>query len=109
MTTDVIRGLMEKVTHAPEVGVVRDRYGYRLVQDGEETYLRRVTTLLQGLPKHWLGNWAAKVVAEFAVDNHEAWKGLDRTNAVKLLKGAPWSKRDDAGDRGTAVHHALEC
>lgn len=109
MTHDMIRGLMEEMQHAPEVEVVRDRYGYRLVRDGEETCLRRVTTLLQGIPKAWLGNWAAKCVAEFAVDNRQAWEGLDRTNAVKLLKGVPWSKRDDAGDRGTAVHKALEC
>lgn len=105
MTTDMIRGLMEEVEVAPTVDVVRDRYGYRVNGD----YLRRVTTLLRGLPKDWLGNWAAKCVAEFAYDNQEAWRTLDRTNAIKLLKGAPWSKRDDAGDRGTAVHKALEC
>jgi len=104
MTDDVIRGLMEEAQIAPEVEVSRNRYGYRI--DGK--YLRRVTTLLRGIPKDWLGNWAAKTVAEFAVDHWDAWTKLSRTDAVKLLKGAPWSKRDDAGDRGTAVHRALE-
>lgn len=27
---------------------------------------------------------------------------------MKLLKGAPWSQRDDAADRGTAIHAAVE-
>jgi hypothetical protein len=96
---------MDEVAVAPTVEVVRNRYGYTV--DGQR--LRRVTTLLRGIPKDWLGNWAAKVVAEFAVEHKEAWEGLPPTDAIKLLKGSPWSKRDDAGDRGTAVHNALEC
>lgn len=99
-----IEALMERVKDAPGVEVTRDRYGYRI--DGE--FYRRVTTFCQGLPKPWLASWAAKEVAEFAVDNREQWSTFSRTNAVKLLKGAPWSKRDDAGDRGTAVHNTLE-
>lgn len=86
----------------------RNRYGYEV--DGE--FLRRVTTHLGGIAKPWLGGWAAKEVAKFAVEN---WKMLlelikkgETTQAIKLLKGAPWSKRDDAADRGTAVHNAIE-
>lgn len=104
MTNDMLTGLMEDLEIAPTVEVTRDRYGYRV--NGE--YLRRVTTLLRGIPKDWLGNWAAKTVAEFAVDHRDAWVDLPRTDAVKLLKGSPWSRRDDAGDRGTAIHNALE-
>ena len=104
MTDDVMRGLQEQVKAAKTVTVTRNRYGYEL--DGER--LKRVTTLLQGIPKGWLGTWAAKMVAEFAVDHRNAWAELPRTDAIKLLKGAPWSKRDDAGDRGTAIHAALE-
>lgn len=104
MTNDMLQGIMEDLTIAPTAEVTRDRYGYRV--NGE--YLRRVTTLLRGIPKDWLGNWAAKTVAEFAYDNRDAWWTLSRTDAVKLLKGSPWSKRDDAGDRGAAIHNALE-
>lgn len=104
MTNDTLKGIMDDLQSAPTAEVTLDRYGYRV--NGE--YLRRVTTLLQGIPKAWLGNWAAKTVAEFAYDNKDAWTSLSRTDAVKLLKGSPWSKRDDAGDRGTAIHNALE-
>lgn len=86
------------------VEVTRNRYGYRI--DGE--FLRRVTTFVNGIPKDALPPWAAKTVAEFAVEHKDAWETLPKTDAVKLLKGVPWSKRDDAGDRGTAVHRALE-
>lgn len=87
-----------------EVTILRNRYGYTI--DGD--FYRRVTTFCGGIPKPWLGSWAAKEVAEFAYSNRDAWTNLPETDAVKLLKGAPWSKRDDAGDRGTAVHQALE-
>lgn len=97
--------LKEELADAPEVTVTRDRYGYRV--NGE--FFRRVTTYCGGIPKPWLGAWAAKMVAEYAVDHIDAWKILpSRTDQVKLLKGTPWSKRDDAGDRGTAVHKTLE-
>lgn len=87
-----------------QVEVSRDRYGYRI--DG--TFLRRVTTLCGGIPKDALPGWAAREVAMFAVEHRESWENLPKTDAVKLLKGVPWSKRDDAGDRGTAVHKTLE-
>lgn len=87
-----------------QVHVDRDRYGYKV--DGN--FLRRVTTHLGGIPKPWLGGWAAKEVATFAVEHRDQWLDLPKTDAKKLLKGAPWSKRDDAADRGTAIHEALE-
>ena len=90
---------------APErVEVSRNRYGYTI----GGTFLRRVTTLCGGIPKDALPGWAAKSVAEFAVDHRDVWAELPKTDAIKLLKGVPWSKRDDAGDRGTAVHRTLE-
>lgn len=93
-----------RAKNAPTVTVTRDRYGYRV--DGN--FLRRVTTLCSGIPKPWLGGWVGKMVAEFALDHAEEISKLDRTDALKLLKGSPYSKRDDAGDRGTAVHNAIE-
>lgn len=87
-----------------EVKLVRDRYGYRV----NGVYVRRVTTLLGGLPKPALTGWAAKTVAHFAVQHKSSWVNLPATDAVKLLKGAPWSQRDDAADRGSAIHAAIE-
>lgn len=101
---DKLQALMDETKEATEVTITRDRYGYRI--DGQ--FYRRVTTLCGGLPKPWLGSWAAKMVAEFAVEHRESWMELPKTDAIKLLKGAPWSKRDEAGIRGTAVHDALD-
>lgn len=102
MTTATLEKL--KAETGPEVAYSVNRYGY--VVDGKR--LRRVTTLLGGIPKDALPNWAAKEVAEFAYDNRAHWSELDRTNAVNLLKGAPWAKRDDAADRGLAIHKTVE-
>lgn len=99
-----IKSLKEQMAEATEIELTRDRYGYRVEGD----FLRRVTTMLQGVPKPWLGNWAAKVVAEYAVEHRDKWQELPPTDAIKLLKGSPWTKRDDAGVRGAAVHEALE-
>lgn len=87
-----------------EVALVRDRYGYKV----NGRYFRRVTTLLDGIPKPALTTWAARTVAEFAVEHKDSWLSLPRTDAVKLLKGSPWSRRDDAADRGTAIHAGVE-
>ena len=79
----------------------------RLYAWGDETF-RSVTTLLGALGKPWLGGWAAKMVAEYAYDRRDKWDGLTKAEAVRLLKGAPWDKRDAAADVGTAVHSAIE-
>jgi hypothetical protein len=81
-----------------------DRYGYKINGD----FFPRVTSFVGMLPKPWLGAWAAKMVAQKAVDD-PSWRKLSRETAVKKLKGAPWEKRDAAGDRGSAVHKAIEC
>lgn len=67
-----------------------------------------VTTVLDALPKPALMYWAAKLVAEFSVDNLDTLKSLDRTAAVQLAKGAPNRDRDKKADVGTAVHEAVE-
>jgi hypothetical protein len=66
-----------------------------------------VTTILGAAPKPWLGRWAAKMVAEYAL---KALPGLTGTpeEIIADLKGAPWRVRDEAGERGTAVHLAAE-
>lgn len=92
-----------------EIEILRDRFGYKIGPPaGDKAFLRRVTTLCNGIPKDALPYWAAKSVAEFAIEHRERWEGLPKTDALKLLKGVPWSERDDKGDRGTAVHKTLE-
>lgn len=79
----------------------------RLYAWGDETF-RSVTNYLNAMGKPWLGAWAAKMVAEYAYDRRDKWDDLTKAEAVRLLKGAPWDKRDAAADVGTAVHAAIE-
>ena len=77
---------------------------------GNESFTS-VTTLLGALSKPALVNWAAKMVAEYAVDNGAEIMALakaDRDGAIRALKGSPWQKRDNAGLLGTAVHEQIE-
>lgn len=67
-----------------------------------------VTTALNGIPKGALVPWAARRVAEFAVDNYDLFgQMLDaagRGPTVKYLMDVPPQERDDAAARGTEVH-----
>ena len=67
-----------------------------------------VTTLIgEGVPKWGLIEWAARVVAEYAVDEREAWAPLadsDRDGAVDLLRGVKRRVVEKAAARGTEVH-----
>jgi hypothetical protein len=80
--------------------------------EGEVQYYVSVTNALNGLPKDALPRWAAKLVAEHAVDHFRALDEMmaegDRNGAINWLKAAPWAKRDDAADTGTAVHLVAE-
>lgn len=68
-----------------------------------------VTTIISGgIPKPALVRWAAKAVAEYAVDNPEKWDSLDRDEAIDLLKGSPYRDRDKAANLGSAVHDEVE-
>jgi hypothetical protein len=110
MTTkhDVIADIKIARDRATTVTVTRNRFGYEIAGGGKSRKLRRVTTLLSGLPKPALVGWAAREVAEFAIEHKEEWANLPKADALKLLKGSPYSKRDAAGDRGSAIHAALE-
>jgi hypothetical protein len=101
---DLISTVRELAKDAPTAKITLNRYGYEV--DGQR--FRRVTTLLDGVPKPALIGWGIKSVAEFAIEHKDEWSGLPKADALKLLKGSPYSKRDEAGDRGTAVHNALE-
>jgi hypothetical protein len=70
-----------------------------------------VTTILNAVPKPALVNWAAKMAAEFAVENVDQITALVRKGepeaAVALVKGAPWRSRDRAAAVGTHVHELV--
>jgi hypothetical protein len=65
-----------------------------------------------GIAKPFLTNWAAKLVAETAVEDFDLVKLMlekdDAAGAIAHLKGAPYRKRQAAADRGTLVHSAIE-
>jgi hypothetical protein len=70
-----------------------------------------VTSALNSLPKEALPRWAAKVVAETAVEKIELLERMtasDPEEAAKWLKGAPWAQRDKAADVGTTIHEIVE-
>jgi hypothetical protein len=68
-------------------------------RDGKR--LTSVTTILSGgIPKPQLVNWAARVAAQYAVDNPGA--------TFEEIKDAHTRDRDTAAVRGTAVHDIAE-
>lgn len=67
-----------------------------------------VTTILKALPKDALKWWAAKTVAEFAVDRSKTWFTMDRDEAIDWLKREPLRYTSDRADFGSAVHAAAE-
>lgn len=76
--------------------------------------LASVTTVLGATSsKPWLANWAAKLAAEFAVEQHDlvtsTIAAAGPAAAIDLIKGASKRKREEARDRGTWVHDVVEC
>lgn len=74
-----------------------------------------VTSVLNTLPKPFLKFWAAKMVAEEAVDNFGALATIltsgsstSREMAVDMLKRAPDRNTKAAADIGTAAHDIFE-
>ena len=93
-----------------------------------------VTTILNnGLPKPALVGWAAKTIAGYVADRldqaddhvvadqliadladlartkNKPWPDkLSRTTVAELLKGVHWEDRDQAANKGTAVHNLAE-
>jgi hypothetical protein len=71
-----------------------------------------VTSILNVLPKPALKPWAAKVVAETAVAQHDTINAMliadDSHGAIDYLKRAPDRESNEARDFGTAAHSVLE-
>ena len=71
-----------------------------------------VTSVLGMLAKPWLKAWAAKMVAETAVDRIGEWTAVlgaeGHDAAVKWLKTTPLKFTQDAADVGTSAHDVFE-
>lgn len=75
----------------------------------DETFTSVTTILGGGIPKPALVNWAAKRVAEVAVDKQVVWSKMDRRDEkVDWLKRGPYREKEAAGVQGTAVHDWAE-
>lgn len=87
--------------------------GSRWYVDVDGLELNSVTTVLSATTsKPWLTAWAAKLAAEFAVEQHEhIGKTIELAGAeaaIGMVKGAAEQRRNDARDRGTFVHDIVE-
>lgn len=93
----------------PATRRVNSGKGHRYVVDGVNYAGRGVTTLLgDGVNKPALIGWAARVVAEAAVDELDVWLPMlregKRRSAVEYLKQQRWETSTEAAARGTEVH-----
>jgi hypothetical protein len=75
--------------------------------DNQYVY-RSVTNVTGALPKPALIRWAAKITAETAVEQLEAWSNMPAYEAVDWLKQTPYRNRDRAGSRGTNIHKVID-
>ena len=85
--------------------------GRRYVWPPEPPYelvVPSVTNITGNLDKKALVYWAAREAASFAVDNIVEWENLPPTEAVELIKRAPWKKSREKADLGSAIHAAIE-
>lgn len=83
----------------------------RIYRWGDESFISVTNILSKGVPKPALTSWAAKMAAEFAVENIDAVAAMSRKDtaaAIDQIKGSPWRKRDKAADLGTKLHEAAE-
>jgi hypothetical protein len=69
---------------------------------------RSVTNVTGALPKPALIRWAAKITAETAVEQLEAWSNMPPYEAVDWLKQTPYRNRDRAAARGTTIHAVID-
>lgn len=92
----------------PKVATIKKGGSRFYVHPDTDVKVPGVTSVLNMLPKEFLKFWAAKLVAETAVDNAGAWITMalhgDREGAVDYLKRAPMRNTSKAADTGTGAH-----
>jgi len=99
---------MTKPTHAHSIKYGWNGMSYARVYDAKGRQYPSVTSVIGMADKPALIMWAARMSAEYAVDNIAAIKRLNRDDAVDLIKRNWRGKRDKAADFGSMVHAYLE-
>ena len=89
-------------------GSTTSRSGSRFYTWGRGERYWSVTTILSALPKDALKWWAAKTVAEFAVDRTKTWFTMERAEAIEWLKREPLRFTNERANVGSAIHEAAE-
>jgi hypothetical protein len=88
------------------------RVDTRWYTDYEGNRYWSVTTLLKGVPKEALIQWSARVTAESAIDDMDLWRAharrRGRDGAIASLSRVRFDRNEEAIDRGTAVHAAIQ-
>ncbi|QUH01433.1 hypothetical protein HUO13_11985 [Saccharopolyspora erythraea] len=95
----------------PAVKTVKKNDSRFYVRPDRDERVPGVTSILNMIPKPFLTFWAAKVVAETALECLPEVTGLalkDKQGAIDFLKGAPRRSTAGAADTGTAVHDLFE-
>lgn len=86
--------------------------GSRVYTIGGQPYPSVTTIVSNGEPKPVLVNWAKKVTAEAAVNQHDLVGQLIEQDghkaAIDHLKGAAYRQRDAAGELGSKLHEVAE-
>jgi len=83
----------------------QDKNGRRLYRDPvTDKRVPSVTTVMGMKAKPLLVPWAAKMSAEFAVENWEALSSLPREERIDLIKSAHKNRAKDAADLGDSIH-----
>lgn len=89
----------------------RDTREGRTYTWGDESFWS-VTTVLKALNKPALPGWSAKMAAQYVVEEWPLVRDLidagKLEEAVQLIKGSPWRKKEAAANLGTSVHQAVE-
>jgi hypothetical protein len=68
-----------------------------------------VTTIISGgMPKPAIPRWAAKVSAQYAVDNWDSLTSTSEEHRVNVIKAAPWRELSAKADLGTLIHDAID-
>jgi hypothetical protein len=75
---------------------------------GKKTRLPSVTTLLGLLDKPALKRWAANTAADYATDNWDELAAQAPSQRRAAIAAAPWTERDKAAAKGTAIHALAE-
>ena len=67
-----------------------------------------VTRALGSMDQGAIHNWKMRTAIEWALDNAEEWRSLDRDEAYKLIRNAPNTLSLKAAQLGTQVHTVVE-